>query len=515
MLKYRTMSAISTKNRATPMTCKHPNVLLVNIPDEKQCADFYTPQYAIEEFSAYPPLGLLYVATGVRDYYPVEVLDVIALRYGIKETAAHILRLGPDVLGISSTTFRIYPMAEIIRQVKEGLPEIVVVVGGPHTSLYPVETLNLPGVDFVIKGEGDRNFKVLLDALVTGNKEELYNVCGLVFREGDRIVQNKEDIITVENLSIPDRKLLDWKYYHTAADKTNQVVSMISSRGCPFKCTFCDVMIKNYRARPAADVVDEMEHIVKEFNNPVIQIFDDTFNIDRKRVLTICEEIKRRRLNIEWTTRARVNPFDEEMVVKLKEAGLKRIHFGVESGSETTLRMIKKGITKEHIINAFDLCRKYKIDTLAYFIIGFNWETKKDIRDTIDFIEDIKPTFIMANTLYAAAKTDIYEDLLKKGNIKEDFWQKFAIKPVPNFSLLDWQNLKTKRYLRRKLDEIYLRFYLSPRFVFNSLKSDAKKSFSLYHLFYKIKLALIISKSYIVSLAEEYMTFGEGKNEVR
>ncbi|NUO09121.1 MAG: B12-binding domain-containing radical SAM protein [Candidatus Brocadia sp.] len=485
---------------------KISKVVLLNLPEEGQCADYYTPDYAIEEFSVYPPLGLLYVATEAKKFYPVEVLDVVALRYGIKETVNHVERLHPDVIGISCTTFRIFPMSEIIRQVKMKLPETIFVVGGPHTSLYPVETLNLPGVDFVIKGEGDRSFKTLLDVLSLGNSEGLYNIPGLVFREGERVVQNREDVVSVENLPFPDRRLLNWDYYHTAADKAEQVVTMISSRGCPFQCTFCDVMIKNYRSRPAIDVVNEMEHIVSEYDNPVIQVFDDTFNIDRKRVLDICEGIRQRKLNLKWTTRARANPFDEEMVVKMKEAGLKRVHFGVESGSETTLKKINKSISKEHVVNAFQLCRKYQIDTLAYFIIGFEWETKEDIQDTIRFIKEIKPTFIMANTLYPAAKTKIYEELIKHGKIKEDFWQKFASNPVRNFNLPQWQSLKTRKYLKRKLDEIYLRFYLSPDFVSNNLKSDVSESFSLSHFFYKVKLAIIIVKSYVVSLVEEFMT---------
>lgn len=490
---------------------KISKVVLLNLPEEGQCADYYTPDYAIEEFSVYPPLGLLYVATEAKKFYPVEVLDVVALRYGIKETVDHVERLRPDVVGISCTTFRIFPMTEIIRLVKIKLPETIFVIGGPHTSLYPIETLKLNGVDFVIKGEGDRSFKTLLDVLSRGNTEGLYNIPGLVFHDGERVVQNREDVVSVENLPFPDRKLLNWDYYHTAADKSEQVVTMISSRGCPFQCTFCDVMIKNYRSRPAIDVVNEMEHIVSEYNNPVIQVFDDTFNIDRKRVLDICEGIRQRKLNLKWTTRARANPFDEEMVVKMKEAGLKRVHFGVESGSEITLKKINKSISKEYVVNAFKLCRKYQIDTLAYFIIGFEWETKQDIHDTIRFIKEIKPTFIMANTLYPAAKTKIYEDLIKHGKIKEDFWQKFASNPVQNFNLPQWQNLKTRKFLKRKLDEIYLKFYLSPGFVFNNIKSDASASFSLFHFLYKVKLAVILVKSYVFSFIEEFVAFKDGK----
>ena len=491
-------------------------VVLINLPEEGQCADFYTPKYAIDDFSVYPPLGLLYVATVAKKHYPVEIMDVVARRYGIEETVREVVSRNPTVLGISSTTFRIYPMAEIIRGVKERLPDVVIVVGGPHTSLYPAETLNLHGVDYVIVGDGEKSFKMLLDALSSGDRDALRRITGIVYREDGSIVQVRPDrSASVEGLPIPDWGLLDYAYYYTAADKSEQTVTMISSRGCPFKCNFCDVMEKNYRWRPANDIVDEMEHIVKHFSNPVIHVFDDTFNILRGRVFEICDEIKKRGLKIKWTTRARCHPLDEEMVVAMKEAGLKRIHFGLESGSEVTLKNIKKGITKSQIISAFNVCKKHKIETLAYFIVGFDWETKKDINATIEFIREIRPNFIMANTLYPAAKTEIYNDLLSSGKIKTDLWQEFAERPVPNFILPKWQNKATRNYLKRKLDEIYLTFYLSPYFVFNNVKSDATAGFSLTGLLFKVNLARLILQSYLTSLASEKLSLSGERNEMR
>lgn len=502
------------------MTAKNPltisKVVLINLPEEGQCADFYTPRYAIDDFSVYPPLGLLYVATVARDYYPVEIMDVVAKQYGIEDTAREVISRAPTVLGISSTTFRIYPMAEIIRRVKAELPDVIVVIGGPHTSLYPVETLNLHGVDYVIVGDGEKSFKQLLDALSSGEREELKKITGLVFRDNGSIVQTPANrSASVDGLPIPAWGLLDYAYYYTAADKSEQTVTMISSRGCPFKCNFCDVMEKNYRWRPATDIVDEMEHITKHFANPVIHVFDDTFNIIRSRVFEVCDEIKKRGLKIKWTTRARCHPLDEEMILAMKEAGLKRIHFGLESGSEVTLKNIKKGITKSQIINAFNVCKKHKIETLAYFIVGFDWETKKDINDTISFIREIRPDFIMANTLYPAAKTEIYNDLLSSGKIKTDLWQEFAEKPTPDFILPKWQNKATRNYLKRKLDEIYLTFYLSPYFVLNNVKSDAAAGFSFSGLFFKVNLARLILQSYLTSLATEKISFSNERNEMR
>ncbi|MFA5338330.1 MAG: radical SAM protein, partial [Candidatus Omnitrophota bacterium] len=301
----------------------------------------------------------------------------------------------------------------------------------------------------------------------------------------------------------------------TAADGVEQIVTMISSRGCPFQCIFCDVQEKKYRYRSAKNVVDEMEHIAKNFDNPIIHIFDDTFNLIKERVLEICHEINKRGLNVKWTTRARVYPFDEEMVIAMKKAGLKRIHFGIESGSDITLERIKKGVTKKQIVNAFNLCRKHNIDTLAYFIIGFDWETKRDISETTHFIKQISPTYIMANTLYPAAKTVIYEELLNKRKIANDFWREMAKKPVRDFSLPNYRGSKTQKYLNRKIDEIYLTFYLSPNFIFKHLygSNGGGRKINFFEFFLKIKLSFLIMKSYLGNFFLELSDLAS-KNEI-
>ncbi|MBF0351770.1 MAG: radical SAM protein [SAR324 cluster bacterium] len=487
-------------------------VVLINLPVDGKVADFYTPKYAIEDFSAYPPLGLLYVATGIKESYPVKIIDVLGKKYDIKMSVIKVLEEKPAVLGISCQTFYLYPMVAIIEQVKKHLPDLVVVVGGPHVTAFPSETLRLPGVDYCIQGDGDRCFKMLLDALKDDDHSRFREIPGLIYQDDNgEIKKNSPEVLKLGDVPICDRSLIDKNDYFTVADEGREVVTMISSRGCPFKCVFCDVLEKKYRSREAELIVDEMEHILKTFDNPIIHIFDDTFNLNKKRVMDMCQEIIDRGLKVCWTTRTRAKPLDDEMVRLMKESGCRRMHFGVESGSPTSLKLIKKGLCREDIVRAFELCKKHEVQALAYFIIGFEWETTKEIEETIDFIKQIEPSFIMANTLYPAAKTTTYETLLKNGILKKDYWQEYAETPTRDFRLPDYLNEKSLRYLRRKLDEIYMTFYLSPRFVINNLMESRKSTANARKgngLGYKINMAKKIVSSYLKNTVLELTTSG-------
>ena len=211
-------------------------VLVASLPEDGQSGDYYTPEYAMNDFSVYPPLGVLYVATGIEGHYPVEALDPVAKRLNIEQTVAAILRSAPTVLGLSCQTYRIFPCAEIVKRVKAAQPEIITVVGGAHTTAYPMETAALPGVDYVVVGDGDTSLKLLLDALQSGDEKKLDEVPGLIFKSDGALKQNPvANNTNLDSIPIPNRDLLDMKDYYTAADGASEIITMISSRGCPFR----------------------------------------------------------------------------------------------------------------------------------------------------------------------------------------------------------------------------------------------------------------------------------------
>lgn len=470
-------------------------ILLTNLPSESQVADNYTPKYIIDEFSTYPPLGLLYVAAGVPREHELEVLDTAARKLSVAETVDFICKKNPDLLGISVVTSRLYALYAISKEIKKKLPHIKIVAGGPHVNIFPVETLGFGSVDYVLKGDGEKTFPLLIKAVENNKEEELEAIPNLFFRSsknsGIQATKPLKDEINLDSIPFPRRDLLDMSQYRTAADKV-KMTTINSSRGCPYRCIFCDVQSKVYRYRSAENIVDEMQEIVK-LGIREIHIFDDTFNIQRDRVIKMCREIMKRGLSINWGARARVHPLDEEMVSLMKASGCYRLHLGVESGNPKILEITGKKITIDQVKEAFRLCNKYKIEPLAYFIIGFPGETVKDALNTVNFIKSIKPAYVMASSLYPLPNTQFYKELLEKNIFSRDYWLDFARQPVPDYKLPLWREPELEKEIEKTLDYIYRRFYLSLRFIVNQIKTTR----SIGQFLFKARLAFILLKGWL------------------
>ena len=216
------------------------------------------------------------------------------------------------------------------------------------------------------------------------------------------------------------------------------------------------------------NVVNEMEECVKLGINEFL-IYDDTFTIDRQRVIDVCNEIKRRKLNIGWDIRARVNNIDRELLRKLKEANCERVHYGVESGNPEILKILNKGITIDRVRTTFKQTKEAGISVLAYFMIGCPKETRKEILETIAFAKELKPDFVHITIFTPFPATEIYKMGLKDGIIKEDFWREFAKNPVPGFQPKCWEENFTREELQELIVYAYKSFYTRPSYILRRL----------------------------------------------
>lgn len=448
-------------------------ILLINPPIEN-IIESDMPKSLESGMDFLPPLGLMYLAGYLvnKTDYQIKMIDCAPEQIDYKKIAAIISEEKPEVVGITAMTFTIidvYKTAEIIKKVN---PTTKIVLGGPHVNIYPLETMNNKNIDFLVLGEGEEPFSELLANI--DDIEKLKQIKGLVLREANGEIVNtgrRDLIMNLDEVPLPIRHLLPYKKYYSIIAKTNPTTTMFTSRGCPYKCIFCDRphLGKIFRARSAENVIKELQEIEK-LGIREIFIYDDTFTIDRQRVIKICNLILEKNIKLNWDIRARVNTVDEELLNLMKKAGCERIHYGVEAGTEKILTILKKGITLEQVKQAFALTKKAGIETAGYFMIGSPTETLEDINATIKLAKEIFPDYIHFSVLTPFPATELYFKGLQEGIIKEDYWQKFALNPEPNFKPLAWEENFKREELIKILIDVYRQYYLAPKYIWKRIK---------------------------------------------
>lgn len=465
-------------------------LLFINPPAENTLAT-EVPEVLREERGHNPPLGILYLASSLQAVgHDVAVFDAQVEEASYGGVSQAVKRFRPDVVGVTAMSFTLIDALLAAKAVKAVDKTIKVVLGGPHPTIYPNETAALDDVDYAVIGEGEQTFVKLAEALGKGKPQS--GIPGLAYMEKGRSVNTgfPPFIEDLDSLPFPARELTPYRKYSSLLAKRSPITTVFTSRGCPYRCLFCDrpQMGKRFRARSAENVVDELEGCVgmgiREF-----LIYDDTFTIDRQRVFDICSEIKRRGLDIGWDIRARVNTVDREMLGKLKSAGCERIHYGVESGNEEVLRILRKGITLPQAEEAFRLTKEAGIETLAYFIIGSPRETKETIEDTIRFAIKLDPGFVHFSIMTPFPATELYSMGLVDGIIKSDYWLDYAKKPGKDFVPPLWEENLKRDELTALLRQAYRRFYMRPKYI----ASRIMRIRSAGELFRKVKAGLKVA----------------------
>ena len=448
-------------------------ILLMNVPREGEVTEFSTPEYLSDSFFRYPPLGLLAIAAEVDPRHEIKILDTEIKNLSLDETIQEIVNFQPDVLGVSIVSRRLYPAYEVCRRAKERLPNVKIIVGGPHINYFPDDGLKTGNVDFSIGGYAEKSFPQFIEALESGSRADLRAVPSLYYREDGKICSNPaaQVPVVIDDLPFPKRELLNLNDYFTACDKT-RMTTMYTSRGCPYKCTFCDVQEKTYRYRSTKRIVDEFEYIQSLGINE-IHIFDDTFNLGQERVVDMCNEILRRGLKVNWSARVRAHPFDRELLSLMKKSGCTRLQCGVESLNPVSLLNMRKKITLDHIRSFFALCNEFEIETLGYFILGFPEEDAAYRKGFFKEVMSLKPTYIQLTTLYPLPLTQLYNDLLKRGVYQTDHWADFFTNPTRDFNIPTFRDQNLHDELLSLMDRTYRKFYLSPRFIFRELGRKA------------------------------------------
>jgi radical SAM superfamily enzyme YgiQ (UPF0313 family) len=347
------------------------------------------PFYPISETPS-PPLGLAYLAAVLeRAGVAVALLDFVVYPYSKKNLETTLKTFAPDFVGLTAVTMTFDHAAEIVRDIKSIKADLLTVMGGPHVSMCPDETLSaLPALDMIVVGEGDDTIVEIARQVTSGRQWE--NIPGIVYRDaaGIHATPAKPYAVDVKSLPMPARHLLPLGRYKAL----NMPVSMTTSRGCPFKCIFCvgrKMVGAKVRYRNPVSVVDEMAYL-KGLNFNQINIADDLFTASRAHCFGVCDEILRRGLNIKWSSFARVDLVSLDLLQKMKEAGCVAVSFGVETANPDILKTIKKGITLAQAEAAVSACADAGVLPHVSFILGLPGETPETIEETRVFGEKIK-----------------------------------------------------------------------------------------------------------------------------
>lgn len=432
------------------------NLLLIN-PQPVVLKDLF----AEAVMYANPPLGLGYLASALRNRgHYVSVFDMGAQQLFLSDIYQHIENYKITTIGISSFIANHGNGMRIAKAVKEKYPNINVIMGGPQASNIVEEVLNSGYIDAISMFEGEDTLPELITYME--ESKDLNKVLGIAFKENGRIIVT-EPRPKIENLD--DIAFPAWDLFNL--DKYAEPGVILSGRGCPYKCIFCSATVVSgarYRIRSAKNVVDEIEYLYNHFNIKQFFMADDTFTANKEHCISICKEIRKRNLNIQWEAEARANTVTEEIASEMAKSGCNHVQIGSESGDNKILNDIGKNITIETIENAVKIFLKHGITVVCSFILGHPEDTIQTVEKTIQFAINLKklsPNNATAKfaILTPIPGTPVYNNREKYGiKMLSDNWDKFTffdpVMETKNLSKIDLQNLYLRAWISYVRGEI-------------------------------------------------------------
>lgn len=446
-------------------------VMLIMPPAENTVKYFQGWQLKTSDYGVFPPLGLLYIATVLKERVPdaeIKVVDCVSEKIGYPVLTRMLKTFKPQVIGITAFTVSLVDVLKIAGIAKGLNKNVHICIGGPHNFVFPKQTLEYAEVDSIVVGEGEYVFteliKQLKDGRVTGGREGLYTKPDL--NNGDF---KKAVIKDINMLPFFDIGFIKRGLYRSTVGKYRNIITLLSSRGCPYNCTFCDSPYKVFRGRAIDNILEEIKLRLNQGYKEIF-FYDDTFNINLVRITDFCHKILAANIKFFWSFRGRVNTVTFAMLKLAKRAGCERIHFGIETGTDEGLRALKKDITVEQIKNVLSWCRQLKIKTIADFIIGLPFEkSKEDVIKNIERLVDFSPDYAQFNVLQPLPGTEIYKSGIEQGIIDQAKWEDFVKSPRIDFQPPLWTEYLGRGELANLYSYAYRKFYLNPNTILRNI----------------------------------------------
>jgi len=430
-----------------------------------------------------PSLGIAYIAAVLRENgYEVRVVDAYVNGYNLPQLMDIIGQFQPDLIGMSVLTPSSEVVYEISKNIRATFPAMIIVMGNLHATLFCEDILAKNYADFIVHGEGELT---TLDLVKTLERQgNLENVHGISFKKNAMIINNplRPHIEDLDSLPFPAWDLFPMEKYSTdprTEVKKNAVETLIlATRGCPNQCTFCSSRTERslgskYRMRSPKSVVDEMVYMNRRYGGEVFSFMDLAFPLVKNHAVDFCKEIIMRGLEkkFKWVTECRVKPLDEETLLFMKQAGCMRVCFGIESGNNETLKMLRKNFTIDDVRRAVKLAKKSKLEVDGMFMIGLPGESEALVNETINFALELDLRYAIFNIFVPYPGCDLYNTLKAEGKIRFGKWSDFTSYPtyaggkpvyVPDHLTHD-QLMNLQKQAMRK-------FYLRPRFIYEEFK---------------------------------------------
>jgi radical SAM superfamily enzyme YgiQ (UPF0313 family) len=413
-----------------------------------------------------PPLGLAYMAAVLEENdVEVIIIDACALEMDLGSVGRQLIEFSPDIIAITALTPTIAKALETAEYSKRVCKDSLIVMGGYHPTFNYNEILKYDFVDVVTIGEGE---ETLLDLTQTLEHDlPLSSVNGIAF--DDVVTPPRQLIMDLDSLPLPARHLLPMDSYKLLNMDT-KMSTMITSRGCPMQCSFCSSAAlhgSKLRMRSVDKILDEMEYLVNEMGIETIAFMDDTFTISKKRVIELCEGIEERNIEVMWGCTSRVDSLNKELLRRMKRAGCITVFMGVESADQQMLDTVNKQTTIERIRDAFEVSRQEKIRTIASVVLGMPGDTHESIKNTINFVKELNPSYAIFSLATPYPGTKFYQQTLEKDLIKVKDWSKYTlISPIletVDCSLEELKNLQASAFKK---------FYLRPMYLIRQIIMD-------------------------------------------
>jgi len=454
------------------------------------------PQYSAYgkglDIPAFFPIGLGYIGAVLEENgYDVDLIDVDNQKISDDHIAEKLKNGNYGLVGITATSPTIGSAFKLAHFIKSKV-DTRIVLGGVHPTIFPEHSFESPDIDFTIRGEGEDSILELVRALDKGG--DFKKILGLSFRGDNKVFHNQPRtlIMDLDRIPFPMTHRLNTSHYTFANALMKRIAPMITSRGCPGRCTYCctqKMFGTKMRYRSANNVLREMLYLKDEFDIQELHMWDDNFISNKNFVIELRNLMKERKLTfkISLMNGVRVDYFSEEIAGYLKDMGVYSVGFGFESGNQKILNGVRKGIKLETSMKAIRIAKQFGFETWGFFMLGLIGDDEKSINETIKFALKLDPDIAKFHILKPFPGTEVYEQLKRSGLLLSEDFDRYSIhsEPVHKLPALTGDDLMA---LQRKA---YRTFYFRPKMIFKQIlnlktferaKANAKAAMNIFNM---------------------------------